>query len=150
MTITIRRVSYAEGIEGVKPMLEKHWAEIAHLKSTVPLAVDWDAYKTLEARNMLLSIIAQDDDRTIGYAVLFVKRHIHYTTTVGAFGDVLYLHPEYRKGGTGLKLIAKAEDLARDMGARYVTWHFKPDHDLTPVFSKLGYSPFEVSVAKAV
>ena len=41
-----------EVIGEVQPLLQKHWAEIAHHKD-IELEVDWDQYRTMEDADML-------------------------------------------------------------------------------------------------
>jgi len=102
----------------------------------------------LEAAQDLACITARDDGKMIGYSVFFLQNHIHYKSTRMAFNDVLYLHPDYRKGRTGIKLIQHSEDHLKWLGIKKVVWHIKKANDFSPILQRMGYGSEEVVMAK--
>ena len=107
--ITYQQESLVTTKEDARPLLEKHWEEIALNKDTIKLNPDWDAYADLEDAGILKIFTARSDGNLIGYFVVFVRSHIHYKDNLFAYNDILYLDKDYRKGFTGAKLMKFAE-----------------------------------------
>ena len=129
-------------------LIQMHYDEIALHKEVIPLDPDWNRYDLLEAAQDLACITARDDGKMIGYSVFFLQNHIHYKSTRMAFNDVLYLHPDYRKGRTGIKLIQHSEDHLKWLGIKKVVWHIKKANDFSPILQRMGYGSEEVVMAK--
>lgn len=131
----------------VKPLLEAHWEEIAHFKD-IPLAVSWEAYRSLESRQQLhiYTVRALEPGAVgplVGYAVYFVRPHPHYFTTLMAVQDVLYLDPDLRGEGVGAALIAFADQGLAAAGVKVVYHHVKLAHDFGSLLARQGYAPIE-------
>jgi hypothetical protein len=76
--ISFQQESLVTTKEDARPLLEKHWEEIALNKDVIKLNPDWDAYADLEDAGILKIFTARSDGKLIGYFVVFVKAHIHY------------------------------------------------------------------------
>lgn len=110
---------------GLEDMLIEHWEEVALDREAVPLAPDWAKYQMLERAGVLKSLAAMRAGRFIGYNVFFVQPTIHYSTSLWALNDILYLKPSERVGMAGARLIREAERRFRDMGVVKVLYHSK-------------------------
>lgn len=132
----------------MQPLLEKHWQEIASDLS-IPLEPDYERYHALEAASALRIYTARtehvhQDARLIGYAVFFIAPHPHYKSSLQAFGDVLYLDPEFRVGRTAAQLIAISEDKLHALGVQVIRHHVKVAHPALGVLLKrMGYHHLE-------
>ena len=104
-------------IEDIKPLLELHYQELTLNKEYIVLDPDWTKYKTLADANKLVVVTARDLDRLVGYSVFFITNHMHYQQNVFAMNDVLYLHPDYRKGSLGIKFIKASEIYLKNKGS---------------------------------
>ena len=63
----------------------------------------------------------RDDGRFVGYTILAIMPHLHYKSAgLMAMIDVYYLKPEYRKGGTGAKMIMFAEKTLWEKGVKKI------------------------------
>lgn len=142
--------------DGLADIVARHWAEVGMHKEDVPLAVDWERYYRLEADGILKLMAARQDDRLVGYASFLVMPHMHYSTTLHAMNDAIYVDPDVR--GVGIKLIRAAEkalaELARPKPVR-ILYHAKLHVEkergtLARVFEALGYKAFETSHDKVV
>jgi GNAT superfamily N-acetyltransferase len=100
-------------IDEIKPLLTKHWEEIALYRDRVPLDVNYDAYIALEKANMLKVFIVREAGALIGYAVYFMRRHPHYQSTNWAMNDIYWIDPAHRNAGIGIGLFRFVEDWFR-------------------------------------
>ena len=92
-TVTFRR----ENVKGVwpeiRPLFDRHWAEIAHDK-TIPLDPDYDLYLKADEGGMLRVYTAREGATLIGYCVFFVRANPHYKSTIYAVQDIIFIVPE--------------------------------------------------------
>jgi GNAT superfamily N-acetyltransferase len=134
----------------VQPLIELHYEELTLHKQVVKLDPDWNRYKSLADQKMITIITARDKGILIGYSLFFVSSHIHYKNNVMANNDVLYLHPEYRQGRTGLKLIRKCEQVLQELGVDKIIWHVKYAKDFRQILYRLGYEDEDALVGKII
>lgn len=129
-------------------LLANHWVEIAHYKD-IPLDIDVERYRAMEAAGMLRVFTARLEGRLIGYAVFVVNRNSHYRSSVQAVQDVLYVDPHERRGLTGLKLVKFADEVLRVEEVQVVYHHVKAKHPiLGRLLGRLGYEVVDVIYAK--
>jgi GNAT superfamily N-acetyltransferase len=135
----------------LQPLLRAHWEEIALNKAEIPLAPDFETYRAMSLDNALIMLTVRDEmAQLVGYSCTFLTRHPHYRTRLLAANDVIYLVPAQRKWKTGTRLIMATEQAAREAGADWMTWHFKPEHSLAPILLKMGYNNHENTMAKVL
>ncbi len=146
--ISFARELLCEVVQEVQPLLELHYAELTLHKDVIKLDPRWDDYILLERMDRLAIFTARDEGRLVGYSAFFVNRHMHYSDLVTAQNDVLYLHPDSRRGTTGLRFIDFVEAPLRDMGVRKLVYHIKFSLDWRPILHRRGYADEEVMCAK--
>lgn len=142
--IYYQREAPGRAVEEALPLFEKHYQEIAKYHD-IPLAPDFAAYAALEAQGNLRVYSARNAGDLIGYVVFFVRPHLHYSGTLFAAQDVLFLLPEYRKGMTGLRLIKFADERLKAEGVQVVTQHVKDHMDFGPILERMGYERVETT-----
>ena len=149
-TITVEQ--YSDGlVEEIKPLIQLHYDEIALNKEHVPLDPDWDTYAALAAAGRLLIVTARNEqNELIGYTVFFINNHIHYKSTKVANNDLLYLHPDYRRGRLGLRLIKDSETACGHRGVDKIMWHIKFAQDFRSILYRLGYADEDAIVGKII
>ena len=64
--------------DDIRPLIQKHWEDIALNKDKIKLNPDWDAYHDLEQKGMLKAFTAREGDKLVGYFVVVVQRNLHY------------------------------------------------------------------------
>jgi len=111
--------------EDIKPLLEKHWEEVALHQGAIKLNPDWKEYARLDAEGSLIAFTARIDGRLVGYCVLIANRSIHYKDHVFAVNDVVFVLPEYRNTAVGYKLIKAAEEHCKNAGVALLTINTK-------------------------
>ncbi len=132
-------------------LIEMHYQEIASDKDAIPLDPEWETYDALEDSGNLVCITVRDAGVLIGYAVFILRWHLHYRTTRFAANDVIYVHPDYRKGTTiGRDLILRSEKELREYGVDKIQWHVKCYKNWSPILRRMGYVNEEVLCTKLI
>lgn len=137
-----------ELIAEMSPLLYEHWQEIATFKDKIPLDPDFPRYQKLDELGKILCLTARSDGNLIGYSVFVNQYPGHYKSTLSGLNDVIWVHPDHRRGRVGLLLIRQTEDALRTMGVKKMTWHAKPDTQLHALLLKLSYVVDEIMLAK--
>lgn len=131
----------------LKPLLELHWREIAHYLD-IPLDVDEAFYRGVDAAGALRIFTVRAGGALVGYAVFFVKHNPHYQGSLQAVQDVLFLHPAFRNGSVGARLIRHADEQLRDEGVQAVYHHVKRAHNFGPLLERMGYELVDLIYAR--
>lgn len=133
-------------LEEVKPLLQKHWEEVAHYKD-IPLDPDYTQYILLQDLNMLRSFSARDDNgKLIGYAVFLVKKHPHYKQHLYAMQDIIFIDPDRR--GIGVFLIKFCDEELRKIGVHVVSHHVKFSHNWSSILERMGYEKQDIILTR--
>lgn len=129
--------------EEIKPLLVKHWEEIALNQEKIKLNPDWDAYHVLEQCGMLKIFTARDNGVLVGYFVVVVQRSLHYKDHMFANNDVIFLLQEHRVGMTGPNLIKFAEKCLKEDGVSLLMVNTKCHKPFDKLLEWLGYNKVE-------
>lgn len=148
--IDIRLEPIADKIGVEFALLHMHWEEVALNKEVMVLKPDVARYQDLEASGVLHSLVAYAGDQIVGYSVNFLTSNLHYADLVYVQNDVLFVHPDYRKSSVGRRLIQATEVLAKELGARMMLWHAKPDTPLSALLPRAGYGVQDVMFSKVL
>jgi GNAT superfamily N-acetyltransferase len=141
--VTFQRENLENFLDDARPLLERHWAEIAEY-GDIALDPDVDRYQTLENAGCLRIYTLRLDHRLIGYAVFLLSAHLHYKSSTHAYGDVLFIDPEHRRGLLATRLIEYTETELRKDGVQVVHHHVKVQHPaLGVVLGRMGYRHVE-------
>ena len=146
--ISYQREFLSQVVLEVDHLLNLHYQELTLNKDKVKLNPMWSAYQDLETLERFFVYTAREDGELVGYSAFFVNHHLHYAELKVAINDVLFLHPDHRKGTTGIKLLKFCEKSLKDLGVNKLCWHCKLDTSLIPILKRLGYGTEEVSMAK--
>jgi hypothetical protein len=76
-----------------------HWKEIA-VWQDIPLEPHWEGYYALEKSGNMVVYTVRDDqnnNKLVGYAVFFLRNHIHYKSHIWAANHLVWVHPDYRR-----------------------------------------------------
>jgi GNAT superfamily N-acetyltransferase len=146
---SFQRETIESVIEEIRPLLEKHWQEVAHYPD-VPLVPNWNAYEHLQALGALRIYTGRDDGRLIGYSVFTVHPGVHYATSLEADEDLLFVSPEHRKGRFGLQLMQFAESELAAEDVQLVKRRTKVAERLNfgALLERMGYEPIDVIYGK--
>ena len=147
-----QRESFAAVRDEVMPLLEKHWAEVAHYKD-IPLDVDLDLYEEIERAGILRIYTARINSpgmaghkQLIGYLAAMVRTNGHYKRSLQATQDVLFVDPAWR--GCGGELIRHAEEELRLEGVQVLYQHVKAASTAGRLMEHIGYELVDLLYAK--
>lgn len=132
----------------LKPLLELHYQELTLHKDHIKLDPDYEKYLQLAKSDMFVMITARDNGVLVGYSAWFITNHIHYRSSKMANNDVLFLHPDYRKGMTGVRLIRRSEEILKELGIIKIMWHIKFARDFRKILYRMGYEDEDAIVGK--
>lgn len=149
MTRTFQREAFEEVVGEIRPLLERHWKEVAHYPD-IPLQPNWNGYAECERLDLLRIYTGRDEGRLIGYSVFMVHMGMHYSTSKEADEDLLYLAPEHRKGRFGLQLMQFSERELTAEGVQLVKRRTKVSERLNfgALLERMGYEPIDVVYGK--
>jgi len=145
--ITFREEDLSQTWDEMQPLMEAHWREIAHYPD-IELDPDKEAYAAAERADMLRFYTARAGELLVGYIIFFVKPNMHYRASRQAAQDVMFLHPDYRRGLTGATLIRVAETHLRAEGVQVVYHHVKRTNRVGELLERLGYELVDLVYAK--
>ena len=134
----------------IRPLLERHWNDIAVNKDKVKLNPDWDAYHSLEQDGKLKIFTAREQGELVGYFVVIVHRNLHYKDHLFASNDVIFLHPDHRKGRTGIKLVQFSEKCLKEDGVSVLAINTKVHKPFDKLMQFLGFSLVERIYSKYI
>ena len=138
----------------ILPLWKRHWKEIALHQERVPLDPDFERYYTYDLNNVLHILTVRDKGTLVGYVFLLVMPgHLHYCSTPWSVSDLFWLHPSYRFGWTGIKMLKEAEKGMRARGVKILQWsikfHFEAERGtIEKLFTRMGYFPSEKILSK--
>lgn len=151
MALTFQEEKLATCLEEAKPLLERHWAEIARNKDRVPFAPSYSRYHKLEALQGLCICTARNDGILVGYAAFFVDFAFHYSKTKWAECDVVWISPDMRRPRTALRLIEFSIERLKARGVEVVHIRAKDAHPaLGRILKHISFDPIETVYAKVL
>ncbi len=156
--ITFQIEKFADIIPEIKTLIDGHRDEVSVFSNAVaPLDPDWEAYIKLENNGALFTFTARKNNEFIpeksmllGYYIAFISTHIHYRHTLVSDTDIFYLHPAYRDGLTGYKLIKKAEHILETMGMEIIIMSVKTGTGMEKLATRLGHKPLDTKYFREV
>jgi GNAT superfamily N-acetyltransferase len=126
-----------------------HWAEAALDKDVIKLSILPENYAACDGKGILHIVTARYGPRMIGYFVANVVIHPHYREAgLMAFTDMYFVHPDFRRGGTGVKLILEVERTLKARGVVKIYLSTKVHEDKSAMLKALGYKPADLSFTK--
>ena len=148
--IDFKEEQFADVIDDIKPLLEKHWEEVALDKEVIKLNPDYDMYKKLCALELMRIITARADGQLVGYCIVTVKHHLHYKDSLTAVNDIFFIDPAHREGSTGIKLFKSVEAILKGYGVQRLVMNTKTHRDVGVLFERMGYKETERVFTKLI
>lgn len=140
-------------IAEMRPLLEAHREEIPQLG--LPIDPDLVCYRTMAMTNMLRIFTARladprFDNETIlaGYQVFGVMKHPHRKYSKEAIQQLLYLHPECRRGWTAMRFFRYCWKSLEDEGVKVIHQQLDAQHDFGKIFERAGFSLVDITYAR--
>lgn len=150
MNATIKKCTIAdiESAPNLVALLEEYAAESAIGGLPHP-NVKKEMYKDLEKAGALQTIAAYSGDTLVGFITVLAPIMPHYSVRV-AVGESFFVAKEWRKTGSGLKLLRAAEGYAKESGAYGLLISTPFGGNLAQVMPHVGYSETNRVFFKAI
>lgn len=139
-----------ECLEEMKPLLEKHWEEIALHKDKIELNPDYESYYDIEETGSLHIVTARKLGKLIGYFISFINPHLHYKDHYFAINDILFVSPAYRNSSVGKEMFKFAEEELAKEGVSVLMMSMKTHAPFDHLCESLGYSNVERTYSKYI
>ena len=127
-----------------------HWQEVAADKDVIPLEPNYEMYNMLVQTGQLHLLTARSDGKLIGYHVSIVRPHLHYKSSLSAFTDMYFIHPDFRKGMVGVNIFRAAEKSLKQRGVQKMFTGTKLSLDMGRIFERLGWKETERLYTKVI
>lgn len=131
-------------------LIDLHWNEIAGNRDVIKLDPDWMAYYACQNAGQLQFLVARSDGEMIGYAVGFIRPHLHYLKSLSYISDLYFIHPDFRRGRTGIQLFKEVERACKSRGVQKLFLGTKTAHNKSEIFERLGYDFTEKLYTKII
>lgn len=142
------REEYYEDIQyELEPLMRMHW-EVVSLYEDALLKPNWDAWRRASAQGLLHITTARSDGKLVGYHAYHLTRHAHCLDKLVAKSEGVFLHPEYRKGRAGVRLITEPEKYLARLGVATLFFPYTTKNDIGNLMDRLGYAKTEILTAK--
>lgn len=148
--ITYQTENWSDVFPEMEHLWPLHWEEVAGDKDVIKLDPDFESYAALEKIGTLHVVTARSAGQIIGYHISIVRPHLHYRTSLSAFTDVYYIHPDHRKGMVGVKLFKEVEKTLKQRGVQKMFTGTKLSLDMGRLFEHLGWKETERLYTKVI
>jgi len=123
----------------VAPLLLQHWHELGQTDLT--LDPDWHRFGLMERAGCLAIFTARNETRQLcGYTAWGIHRHLHYRSTVVAQNDLIWLHPDHRRGMAGVRFIRWSEAALKARGVEKIHIETKKNTPMDRLLARIGYT----------
>lgn len=142
-------VPVSKFFETEEGLLAAHWKDLSSNPDKIFLKPDIVRYQSLQDAGFLYNIVAYDEDLMVGYAVVLIMPHLHYSDDKFAMVDVIYTDPNFRNSKLGITLINRVEEMCKEQKVSVLTYHTKPSHNtIEKILHRKGFSHFENIIGK--
>lgn len=129
-------------IEEMSLMSDLYMSDVATPFHGFPADPDWKLYKGLEDTGRLRVTVGRNDRGQVkAFCVVVLGPHAHYACIQGTV-PLLFLHPDYRKGAEGMRLVRLSERAAEKAGAQLFVTHGGMHNGVYRLFEGMHYQDF--------
>lgn len=148
--MNIRESNVTEMLELAPLLFQEHWEEIARNKQLMVLDPHEPSYRAIEDAGQLMILAAFIGEQMVGYSVNFLLIHPHYASLTVCQNDIVYVHPDHRNGGVGIRLMKHTEQEGKARGAQMMLWHAKENTPLAEILPRMGYGVQDIIYSKEI
>src|ERR1700733_9379747 len=128
-------------IEETIPHQQQYWEEVAGPFHCFQPDVDWPTYLKAQEIGRLRVIVGRADGALKAGAFVLIGPHPHYACVLASL-PLLFVHPDYRKGREGLRLVKRAEEEGAKAGAQLMMTHGGVHNGVYRLFEAMKYEDF--------
>jgi GNAT superfamily N-acetyltransferase len=148
--ITYQVESFERALPELRVIFPTHWRELALFQDRMPLAPNFGDYITRERNGSLFLTTCRLNGHIVAYYVAFLSMGLHYSATVEARLDMVYVIPEVRNRGFVVRLFERVEAELRRRGAMIWYTGYKAHNPLgmPKLLDHLGFTEADIYRAK--
>ncbi len=145
----IQRESLMERWHEAYPLFLQNHDEVENESIIGKLNIDKDFYAMLEEHGLLFFVTIRDDvGMLVGYSLYVMDNISHYKGIKCAKNDVLYVHPNWRRGLLVVGFVREAEKMLKAEGIDLILHTTKPSREAGRLFTRMGYEKVETVYGK--
>lgn len=147
--------SFNDSFPDACSLFKQHFEEVSlsTMKGKRPLSINIKKYVDLEALNRLAIFTIREEGQLLAYAAFITDTATHYSKTLYASNDALFVHPSLRQGTTAIKFMKWCEKKLVELSngnIKIVQWRTKSEHNFSPILKRMGYSEDDITYTKWV
>lgn len=146
--VTAQVEPWLSNVAELKGLIGGHYEELALDKEAWPLDPRWDVYEAEDRAGVLLFVTLREAGRLVGYFIGNVAPGKHYKTCLTCVMDIFYVHPDFRKGRSGLILFKAVEHELRRRGVNRWFVGTKLHKSAAVLFKRLKFVEIETYYSK--
>ena len=150
--VVFQQVRLHEAWDDIEDLIDEHYRAITLLSANKDVALEpnKDTYLNIEMTGAYRVYIVRDKETLaiVGYGGYFVSKSLHYTLSLQAVQDVLYVKPEYRSGWIGYRFLKYIEQCMRNDGVDALYQAVTVAHDYSKLLRRLNYREAETVFIK--
>lgn len=136
--------------DGLSVLAYKAWEEVEEDKDGFPFDVNWFRYREMEATGNFRFFTARVDGELVGYAGVSILPDLRSRKVTHAVVLDIYVEPEQRHKGVGVKLLHSLEDWLGKLGVNCVTVGERNTVSTGRLYQRMGYKCSERAWTKAI
>lgn len=142
------REIYCESlIAEMMPLWVMH-AEETKDENPMTLDPNFTLYKLMEDSGSMRVYTMRQAGKLVGYQVLFIATHPHSKRVLTAQMDILFLHPDYRKGYAAMNFMTWCDGELQAEGVNIVIKTIKRRLDFGAILERMGYKAEDVTYSR--
>lgn len=142
--------SFKANLEELKEFFAIQWEETIYPDAKEVLNPDLDLYLGAEENDLLIFISLKEGEKLIGYFLGLKTKATHSKDGTYVTQDSLFIHPDYRGSGGGVKLIKKLEEECKKLGVHRILLCERVKNPIGKLFKRLNYTPSEIYYSKYI
>lgn len=135
--MTFGRERIADAWDEALPLLRENVEETGALPPE-EFNPNRELLERFDGEGLLHTYVARVDGRIAGYAVMSVSPHLHFSATVWAIQEVLYVHPDHR-GRLAWRFIDWQDFELAKLGTNVILRQVTTRKNYAPLLERLGY-----------
>lgn len=147
---TYHKETFEEVVDDIQGLIQNHWEEIALNREKVELLPDYGGYRKLMEMDLLQAYTVRRDGILIAYMFVVVSPHLHYSSTIFATNDILYVDQKYRKTMVAFRLFRFVEKELKAKGVHVFNVNMKTLHPFCNFVEGLGFKHIENIYSKYI
>jgi GNAT superfamily N-acetyltransferase len=148
--LNVERESFEGNLDDLNTFFPLQWKETIYPDGKEQLNPNFEVYIEAEKNNSLIFISLKKDNKLIGYFLGIKYQYPHSKDEYYVLQDSIFIHPDFRGIGGGVKLIKKLEEECKKEGVSRILLCSRAHNNITKLFERMDYNLSEVYYSKYI